>query len=90
MHADGTNQTQLTTAPASRATPVWSPDGTKIAFSRQVGDLSDIFVMNADGSGAVNLTNTAATDDCTPSWRRTGRRSCSQRGVATADTTSSR
>ena len=29
----------------------WSPDGRKIAFTRTSGQTSDIWVMNADGSG---------------------------------------
>ncbi|GMV26529.1 MAG: hypothetical protein AMXMBFR58_25600 [Phycisphaerae bacterium] len=41
---------------AARAS--WSPDGQRLAVSRveQLGDPWDIWVMNADGSGAVNLT----------------------------------
>jgi Tol biopolymer transport system component len=38
--------------------PVWSPDGRKIAFTAQGSDLSStqIYVMNADGSGRAQLT----------------------------------
>jgi TolB protein len=32
--------------------PVWSPDGGRIAFVQVDGNSSDIWVMNADGSGA--------------------------------------
>jgi Tol biopolymer transport system component len=40
--------------------PSWSPDGRKIAFTgRQIGEeQSDIYVMNADGTGQRNLTRT--------------------------------
>jgi TolB protein len=47
------------TANYGATTPVWSPDAKKIAYVANP-DLSgmNIFVMNADGSDPVNLTNT--------------------------------
>ena len=44
--------------------PIWSPDGSRIAFIKQLGSISnpDVFVMNADGSDATNLTNTPEAD----------------------------
>jgi WD40-like Beta Propeller Repeat len=48
--------------------PVWSPDGTKIAFI--LG--GDIFVMNADGSGQVNLTPGGVGADGGQSWSADG------------------
>ena len=56
VNADGTERTRLTRNPAEEFSPAWSPDGTKIAFSRFTGSRFQIFVMNADGSGAVQLT----------------------------------
>jgi TolB protein len=35
---------------------VWSPDGTKIAFSSLRGNAFNIWIMNPDGTGAENLT----------------------------------
>ena len=35
--------------------PSWSPDGTRIAFDRQIGGAHQIFVVNADGSGLRHL-----------------------------------
>ncbi len=59
MHADGTNQTQLTTAPELDGAPVWSPDGTKIAFyapdRRLDGHLRD---ERRRERRVVNLTHT--------------------------------
>ena len=51
-----------------------SPDGARIAFTRVFpSDISDIFVMNADGSGQTNLTNTS-TADVRPDWSTDGAR----------------
>ena len=51
----------------------WSPDGKKITFisAGQDGN-SDIHVMNADGSGLVNLTN-SPEDDWEPIWSPDGK-----------------
>jgi Tol biopolymer transport system component len=37
--------------------PVYSPDGRQLAFSGQNGGISDLFVVNADGTGLRQLTN---------------------------------
>ncbi len=37
--------------------PVFSPDGKQLAFSGQNGGISDLFVVNADGTGLRQLTN---------------------------------
>jgi TolB protein len=49
------------------ARPSWSPDGTKIAFVRRSGS-SDIWVMNANGTGAKRLTKSYASD-LSPDWQ---------------------
>lgn len=60
MNLDGSGLTRLS-APTNTpidTDPVWSPDGQKIAFaSGGFNDLSDIFVMNADGTNRVQLTD---------------------------------
>jgi hypothetical protein len=56
MNADGSNQTRLTNNPAYDISPVWSPDGSRIAFFN-VENNGEIYVMNADGSNQTRLTN---------------------------------
>ncbi|MFO0968167.1 MAG: GEVED domain-containing protein [Gemmataceae bacterium] len=46
----GSNLLRLTTS-TSDSNEVWSPDGKKIAFTRSSGPASDIYVVNANGSG---------------------------------------
>jgi Tol biopolymer transport system component len=81
MNADGTGITPLTTLTnADNTNPVWSPDGTKIAFdSPRMPDGSDaaitdghnIWIMNADGTGAKCVTHTTPpTYNRNPQWRR--------------------
>jgi TolB protein len=45
--------------------PGWSPDGTKIVFTRATNDgkRSDIAIVNADGSGLVQITHTGDADE---------------------------
>ena len=73
MFADGTNVTQLTnTSDESESFPKWSPDGKRLAFTLlSVGSSGDIWVMNADGTGRVNLTpNTPTTSEYIGAWSR--------------------
>jgi len=55
--------------------PTWSPDGTRLAFESdraKAVDRGDIFVVNADGSGLVQLTSDDS-DDREPAWSPDGR-----------------
>jgi WD40-like Beta Propeller Repeat len=75
-NADGSNLRQLTSNTADDLHPAWSPDGTKIVFasdrSTPGGNLSDLIVMNADGTNQVNVTNTPTIDEDYPSWSPDG------------------
>ena len=60
---DGTGTTQLTDTTGRDIDPAWSPDGSKIAWSSTRPDAGgseghlNIWVMNADGSSMMNLTD---------------------------------
>jgi Tol biopolymer transport system component len=68
MDADGTNVHRLTDSPGLDEGPVWSPDGTKIAFSSDRDGQQEIYVMNADGSEQRRLTDNPARDE-SPDWQ---------------------
>jgi TolB protein len=52
---------------------VYSPDGTRIAFTITDRANSDVWLMNADGTGAKRLTREPALD-LSPSWSPDGAR----------------
>jgi dipeptidyl aminopeptidase/acylaminoacyl peptidase len=58
--------------------PVWSPDGTQIAFGFHQHDHWEIYVMNADGSNRVRLTQEEPLaerppNNVSPAWSPDGR-----------------
>jgi Tol biopolymer transport system component/flagellar hook assembly protein FlgD len=63
--------TQITTDDAWDIEPAWSPDGSKLAFSSNRSGNYDIWAMNADGSGLINLANNPAYDG-KPAWSPNG------------------
>ena len=68
---DGT-VANITNNAADNRNPVFSPDGTKIAFTRFVsGGGSEVFLMNVDGSNAVQLTTTTSFES-SPSFSPDG------------------
>ena len=70
MNADGTNQQNLTQAPIFDADPAWSPDGSKIAFVRDLGGQAfNVFTANANGTNQVQLTNGGSPSrNSFPNW----------------------
>ncbi|HEY0605480.1 MAG TPA: hypothetical protein VGD58_21340 [Herpetosiphonaceae bacterium] len=77
MNADGSNVRQLTTTRGFDPSPAWSPDGKRIVFAsegvpqpnKKAQPINDIFVINIDGSGLTNLTN-SPEHEMTPDWKR--------------------
>jgi TolB protein len=59
----------------------YSPDGRFILHRRQRGELSQIFIMNADGSGDHNVSGGFTTDGW-PAWSPDGKRIVFSRHVA--------
>ena len=66
MDADGTNETEVPNAGSNESSPVWSPDGSKILFYRS----GDLYLVNPDGTGETNITNTPAVTEFSPAWQR--------------------
>jgi hypothetical protein len=57
----------------SVTSPVYSPDGARVAYvQRQSGD-PDIFIIGADGQRPFQLTIDDTADDRSPAWSRDGR-----------------
>jgi Tol biopolymer transport system component/predicted Ser/Thr protein kinase len=67
-----TSQSQLVPELTSTASPL-SERGGMLAFDSYRNDHWDIYTLNADGSGLVNLTNHPANDG-DPSWSPNGQR----------------
>lgn len=86
MNADGSNQHPLTQLSAAGSSDIaWSPDGARIAFvstrsldgTDAVGNAANVWVMNADGSGATPLTRLTSLYNMTteaPEWSPDGKR----------------
>jgi TolB protein len=60
-------------AKGNEATPQWSPDGRQLAYVVQEGNVSQIHVMHADGSGKRALTQSVGTSS-DPQWSPDGKR----------------
>jgi hypothetical protein len=53
--------------------PAWSPDGTKIAYVLDDYPYRDIYVINADGTGNMQLTSGPSQEE-SPDWSPDGQR----------------
>ncbi|NCC35076.1 MAG: hypothetical protein EOM24_24155, partial [Chloroflexia bacterium] len=74
LNVSETSQHILTNEPNSDATmPVWSADGTLIAFASNRDGNYDLFITSADGKTRVNLTDHPGRD-MAPVWSPDGTR----------------
>jgi tol-pal system beta propeller repeat protein TolB len=74
MNADGTEPRPLTQSSSDRFTddqPIWSPDGSQIAFRSNRASGIDIWVMNDNGSNQRSLTSGGSINS-SPSWSPDG------------------
>ncbi len=80
MNANGTSARQVSTRQPGESVgddqPAWSPDGSKIVFRRVLSSPTsyELFVVNLDGTGLTNLTNTPgfSMDEGDPAWSPDG------------------
>jgi Tol biopolymer transport system component len=76
MSSDGSNVVRLTDDPAEEFMPVWSPDGSRIAFVRNTQGTPVmspvIFTMNPDGTDVRQISSGVGGSDFWPSWSPDG------------------
>jgi TolB protein len=72
VRPDGSDLTRITHG-GGYTYASFSPDGKSILHRRQHGEISQIFLMNGDGSGDHNLSGTSTLDGW-PSWSPDGKR----------------
>ncbi len=71
MDGNGGGINRISFGTGQYSTPVWSPRGDKIAFTKQAGGKFYIGVMNPDGTGERLLTQSWLDEG--PSWAPNGR-----------------
>jgi Tol biopolymer transport system component len=71
MDADGSNRELLDRSPQGFAyAPTWAPDGTEIAFTRSIGRVNGIFVIDLESTDERQIS----PDGVAPEWSPDGSR----------------
>jgi Tol biopolymer transport system component len=83
MHIDGSGRRQVTDGPDLAAD--WSPRGNELVFTRSPED-RDVYIVHANGSGLVRVTDTPHRFEFAPVWSPDGTKiafvGCPPSGVA--------
>ena len=98
MGSDGTEQQRLTSNRLATSDPAWSPDGRRIAFTRNQDEgesttftSDEVFVMDADGSAVRQLTpEEIGLSSGAPTWSPDGNEIAYVRGESVASVVPSR
>ena len=69
IKVDGTGRMRLTEASENARFDGWAPNG-QVTFHSAVTGMNDIYLINKDKTGRVNLTNTATTDESFAIWAK--------------------
>ncbi len=73
INIDGSGERALIHTDMEEELPVWSPDGSKFAYQAGHPGLGvDIYVANADGTGAMRLTDGSGAVHQAPAWSPDG------------------
>jgi hypothetical protein len=80
VYVVGKGQSRLVAPGASE--PAWSPDGRRLAYvAPGEGELSDVFVADANGTHIGAITHTEDLEEASPSWSPDGRRLVFEQGA---------
>jgi Tol biopolymer transport system component len=82
IDADGTGLVNVSQSGGGDVDPVYSPDGSRIAWVHYSGSNGEIYVANADGSNRINLSNHSMLET-SPTWSADGSQIAYTRYVGT-------